>query len=675
MEPVHLALSRGRRVVGTVVDIEGRPVTGAQVELLWLLDPYEFRSLRDSPATAATTNDQGAFVLPATAPGEYEVDVSHSAYAQRPTTRVAVPAGESDFEIGDLTLVAGSTIHGIVTGPDGRPVAGAAIQSIGEYRTGGAPIRTATADVDGRFRIEGLSSDLVDLGVRASGYPVLTRADVRPNNDEPVLFELKPGASVAGRVLDSGGNGVAGIPVSLSIERDYLGSEDWRLWNGEDTDPQRMTGAEGRFRFEGLMAGTWSAAAKKGTEGAKLDQIALAPGAEREIELLLQTRDRLTVIVTMGAGEPVAQARIRVQSPGELLPGGYGRTDGSGRVEMDIDPGPATVKITHRKLRDASREVQLEPGDNELRFELQPGLEISGTVRSYDGTALALATVEARTEYSRGAEGHETNTASDQNGAFRVTGLESRRYILTVRASGHADGGPEEPIEIGDAAIQGIEIVLEPEATIAGVVTGLSRSDLNQVEVYARKGPRSRDATTDTEGNFSVQGIGPGAWDVTAIKGAWERTVERTVSIERGTTEVFVELPFERGLRLSGRVVEDGAPLGGARMFVGDQETRTDQEGRFALEGLDPGPNEVIVSRADWSGTQYQSIDLQTDLEGVRIELEPAAATVAGVVVDAATGQPLDRAHLTAADAATMAIIAAGGDGDGPLVGVSPLSL
>ena len=570
VEPVHLTLSRGRRVVGTVVDTEGNPVTGAQVELLWPLNPSDFRLLTDSPATAATTNDQGAFVLPATAPGEYEVDVSHSAYAQRPTTRVAVPAGESNFEIGDLTLVAGSTIHGIVTGPDGSPVAGAAIQSIGQYRPGGAPTRTATSDVDGRFRIEGLSSDLVDLGVRASGYPLLTRPGVRPNNDDPVLFELKPGASITGRVLDNGGHGVAGILVSLSIKPDYLGSEDWRLWNDEDTEPQRMADAEGRFRFEGLMAGTWSAAAKKGTEGAKIDQIELAPGAEREIELLLQTRDRLTVIVTTDAGEPVAQAQVRVQSPGELLPGGYGRTDGSGQSEMDINPGPATVKVTHRKLRDASREVQLEPGDNELRFELQPGLELSGTVRSYDGTALALATVEAETEYSRGAESHQTNTVSDQNGAFRVTGLESRRYILTARASGYADGGPDEPIEIGDDTVEGIEIVLEPGASIAGVVTGLSRRDLTQVEVYSEKGPRSRDATTDTEGNFSVQGIGPGTWDVTAIKGEWERTVERTVTIERGTTEVFVELPFERGLRLSGQVVEDGAPLGGARLFVGE---------------------------------------------------------------------------------------------------------
>lgn len=670
-EPVHLTLSRGRRVVGTVVDTEGNPVTGAQVELRWPLDPSDFRSLTDSPATAATTNGQGAFILAATAQGEYEVGVSHSEYAERPASRVAVPAGESDFEIGAFTLVAGFTIHGIVTGPDGRPVAGATIQSIGQYRPGGAPTRTATADTDGRFRIEGLSSDLVDLGARASGYPVLTRAGVRTNNDEPIQLELKTGASVTGRVLDNGGNGVAGIFVSLEIERDFLTGADPRLWNAEDTFPRRRTDAEGRFRFERLGGGTWSAEAKRGTEGAKLDQIELAPGAEREIELLLRTRDRLTVIVATDVGEPVADAHIRISSAGERLPGGYGRTDGSGRSETDITPGPVTVKVSHEELRDESRQVRLESGDNEVRFQLRPGLELSGTVRSYDGTPLALATVAVETEYEFNVPSHRTNTVSDQSGAFRATGLEPRRYILTARSPGYADGGPDEPIVIGDETVEGIEIVLEPEATITGSVTGLSPSDLAQLRVHARQGPRSRDATTDTEGNFSVRGIGSGTWDVTAIKGEWERTVERTVTIEPGATEVFVELPFERGLRLSGQVHEAGVPLVGARLSVGEQSTRTDQEGRFALEGLEAGPNQVLISRPDFSGMQYQAIDLQADLEGVGIELAPAAATVAGVVVDAVTGQPIDYVRLMAGDATTIGVIAADGYAGGLLVGVS----
>ena len=118
---------------------------------------------------------------------------------------------------------------------------------------------------------------------------------------------------------------------------------------------------------------------------------------------------------------------------------------------------------------------------------------------------------------------------------------------------------------------------------------------------------------------------------------------------------------------VAGTLVDDR----GARLSVGDVTVRADREGRFALEGLEPGLNQVFVSRPDVSGSQYQSIDLRTDLEGVRIELEPAAATVAGIVVDAETGRPLDYANLMAADAATIGAIAAGGDAGGLLVGTS----
>ena len=670
VDPVHLVLSKGRRVLGSVVDTGGNPVAEAQISLLWPLDPSDFRSGLEVPAAAAATDGRGGFALPAIGPGEYEVRVNHADYADRPPSLIDVPAGGSDFDLGDLTLAAGGAIHGTVTGPDGEPVGRATIQAYERDRYE-FPARTTTTDADGRFRLYGFSSDLADLGVQATGYPVHVQPNVRVDHADPVLIALRPGASIDGRVLDNGGNGVHGVPVFLWVEPDFSSNVDPRLWDAVDMFPEQVTDKDGRFRYDGLAAGTWSAEATKGAEGAKLDEIELTPGGEQRIELVLRTRDRLTVIVATEFGEPVADAQIRLETQGERFSTGYGRTDGSGRDVIDVTPGTVTVHVSHETLRDESRQVRLDPGDNEVRFQLRPGAELSGTVRSYQGAPLALATVEAEADYSSGEEWHRTNTVSDQSGAFRVTGLEPRRYILTARSPGYADGGPDEPIEIGDAAVEGIEIVLEPEALIVGVVTGLSPSDLNQVRVSAWKGPRFRDATRDIEGNFSVVGIGPGTWQVEAIKGEWERTVERTVTVERGMTEVFVELPFERGLRLSGQVVENDAPLGGAMLWVGDAEVRADREGLFALEGLEPGPNQVVISRPDLTGLQYQSIDLQTDLEGVRFELESATATVAGVVVDAETGQPLDDASLLAGDAATIGAIAAGGKDNGPLAGVS----
>ncbi|MYH26292.1 MAG: hypothetical protein F4156_13820 [Holophagales bacterium] len=675
IEPVQLVLQRGRRVVGTVVDDQGDLVAAAHVALFWPLDKAEFRSSFDAPAAATTTDGTGAFAFPAAAPGTYEIRITHPEYAERSPSDIDVQAGDSDLDLGGFTLPAGRRIHGIVTGSDGQPVAGAAIRARGRYQTSRSAEREATADADGRFRLVGLSSDFVDLAVRATGYSFLVRPGVRTNSEAPVRIELVPGASLHGRVIDNGGNAVVGGLVRLVVERDYRVDGDPRLWEPGEMFPRASTDAEGRFRFDNLVPGTWSAEASHREAAAKVEAIELATGDQHEIELILGIRDRLTVFVTTLPGEPVADAVVQVRPEGEADFQGWGRTDGSGRTQVDIYPGTADVKVEHGQLRDALRPVQLSSGPNELHIALHPGAEIIGSVRSDDGSFLALATVEATTEFSPDTEFHRANTIADDSGAFRVTGLEPGRYIVTARSPGYADGGPAQPIEIADANVDGIEIVLEPGASIEGVVTGLTPSDLAQVDVRAWQDTRLRKATPDAAGDFVIKGVGPGTWRVTARKGDMlsARSVERSATIERGTTEVFVELPFERGLRLAGQVLDSGAPVAGARLAAsspgepGGQSTTTDNQGRFVLEGLSPGLNQVAIGAADFSEMELRSIELQADLEGVRIELGPALATLSGIVIDDETGRPLDFAQLVAAEAATISVLASGTDPESPV--------
>ena len=289
-------------------------------------------------------------------------------------------------------------------------------------------------------------------------------------------------------------------------------------------------------------------------EAAKLEAIELASGEMREIELILGTPDQLTVIVTTALGEPVADAEVQVQAEGEAFPGGYGRTDGSGRTEVDISPGPAVVSVEHEKLRDESRQVQLSAGANELRVELHPGAEISGSVRSYDGAPLALATVEAVTEFSFDTDFHQANTVSDEGGAFRITGLEPGRYILTARAPGYANGGPDEPVEIDSNPIDGLEIVLEPGASIVGAVTGLGPSELAQVRIRVWRNSRSRTATPDAEGNFAAEGVAPGPGGG-PYRTRTARSADRLVVTRQGYESVQIPLSIAPGEQREGLVI------------------------------------------------------------------------------------------------------------------------
>jgi len=158
----------------------------------------------------------------------------------------------------------------------------------------------------------------------------------------------------------------------------------------------------------------------------------------------------------------------------------------------------------------------------------------------------------------------------------------------------------------------------------------------------------------------------PGTWQVVARLGDsfTGRTVERFVTIGATGAEAFVELAFDRGHRLTGQVLVAGTPLVGGQLLaqhLENEEARyaeADQQGRFEMNGLEAGSYRLRAS-TPFGGSEYRSIELRTDVEGLRIDLQPEAV-LSGIVVDATTGLPLRDASLAAGDAPTVAALASG---------------
>ncbi len=665
-EPVWIVLTRGRHTVGRIVDTDDNPVAGAEVRLRWPPSSETVLFFDQLDATKPTTTDErGEFRFPAVRAGEYEVRAVHNEFLAPGNARTDVPEGEGDFDLGSFTLIPGAEIHGVVTDPNGDGVADATIQ-VSRYGPDRDQERTATTDIDGAFRLGGLAHEPVDLNVSADGYAPLALRPARPGTGEPILIELKAGASLAGRVVDDTGKPVARAEVQVEPDMETL----IRAGVGAARDYYKRTDGDGRFRFGHLNAGTWSLEATEGASVANLDHIELAQGSEHEVELRLRSQDQLTVIVSTQLGEAVADARIRVEPEGDPRSGAYGTTDAGGRAQIGVTPGAATVSIQHPEQQNESRDIVLEPGNNELAIQLQSGGAIGGVVRSADGGPLSQATVWAFAtdrvdgpafvrRYARPA----AQTTSDRNGQFRLTGLEPNAYFIGAGATGFAENGPAQAIEIDGNTVSGIDIVLTPGGSIAGAVVGLRTAELSQVGITATQNALWDTAKPDAEGNFALENLAPGTWNVVASTGDdfTGRTVERTVTLGPGSSSAFVELPFERGIRLSGQVLVAGEPMIGGFLDLAPQDedeyqsTRTDHRGAFEMDGLEPGSYTLTI-QALGGRSENRSIDLQGDLEGLRIDLE-VPGTLTGVVLDAATGRPLAGAYLAAGNAAQIAVL------------------
>ncbi len=642
VEALRIVLTQGRQPWGTVVDLDGAPVAGAQIRLLWPPDDPEVREdYGDNDATeSVTSNERGEFEFPSVAPGQYGLDVVHPEYIDLLHNAANVTSGEGFVDLGVFTLTPGAEIEGVVVGPNRRPVEGAEVRTRQRTQHLSGQVRTATTDQDGRFRLRGLLPALADIAAAKDGYVASVVQSVRPGTGESILIELAEGASLAGSVLKPDGTPAADVPVGLQLPSGELS----RMVRGrapEELFRRDRTDGDGRFRFDNVVPARWTAEARDETTRATLEGIALSQGELREIELRLETPDQLTVFVTNQLGEPVANADVRASPEDRSRRTAFGDTDAGGRATLWVATGPAEVEIGHPDMLNVSRKVVLEPGANELHVQLGPGGEISGVVRSVDGAPIPGVAVEASPELPGDSGDSEAaislrrlsrslappiRTVSKSDGSFQVAGLDRGRYRLVARLAGYTEGQLPDVIEIDGQSVADLEIVLEPGASIRGSVTGLDSADLASAEVQAWKGALFRNVKPGIDGNFELSALASGSWQVSATTGD-RRSSLQELNLEPGGSGASVELQFEPGFRLSGQVRFAGEPATGGfvnALLQGQEQrrrTRTDHQGRFEMEGLAAGTYELRFRHN--LGAADQSLDLRSDHYNLLVNLQP----------------------------------------------------
>lgn len=547
-----------------------------------------------------------------------------------------------------------------------KPIAGALVWSgLPPERP---PVRTGQ---DGTFRLPVPPGGTPWIGVAAPGYQIPDRLSARKGT---VAVALEPAATVRGQVVGSSGEPVAGALVTIQPRPSRA-----RSLSSLGFLPFVRTRDDGGFSIPDLLpGGIYTLTARRSGYGQTEVRVRTAPPGGQPlppVRLVVGPGITATGRVVDEAGDPVEGAEVAMVGSDGPMHGEVfeGLSKESGVFSIPhLSPGPFLLSVRRAGFAALWRDgVQVPEG--QARFEagelvLKTGVAIEGRITDERGRAVEGAEIGV---FSDGASFNHEALLSDEapppdarsgpDGRFRIEGLEPRRlYNLLARHPDHLAAmvpGIEAPTD------DPVQVELQEPRSLSLRVVGPEEQPVPDAEVQVvgaglafTSGPSL--GRTDSRGELRSKGLKPGTLDLEVTARGYRDTRWGGVQIPRDRDPDPVTVTLEPAPALEGRVRdEEGNPVPDARIRVEPKvpapdrmmrlflkQPATDPEGRFRIDGLEPG--EYSVS-ARMHGTRRQArADVRLGWETAPVELVfEREADVSGRVVDE-MGDPVPSAYV-----------------------------
>ena len=420
----------------------------------------------------------------------------------------------------------------------------------------------------------------------------------------------------------------------------------------------------GAFLFESVEPGKISLrTSADGFQEKTLDEIEVPEGEDLEgLRLLLEPGAVVEGTVLLADGRPAIGARVEpvdttpVRGPRMMV--NASTSDGDGRYRLEgLKSGPGSISARHDEYGRAVKDIELRPGLNRLDLTFPGGQSVSGRVVDAGGAPVAGALVEVQPAGQRWG-GNEATTGPD--GAFTVDGVQDGSYQLAATRQGFAPAVDAPKVEVKGAPVSGLVVTLRAGGVLVGTVQGVSPEEFASVAVTVRSDAAWGSGSVDFKGNYRIADLAPGRYSVRAMTRDGGRSATGDVELVEGTPETRLDLDFGKGLALSGRALLGEQPVAGASIWARGKtvqsfgQGRTDAEGAFSIEGLEPATYDVTLNLWEKGITYTETVELSASRE---ITLRLPTMKVEGRVVDA-----LDRAAV----AGVSVTLAPEGQGDEP---------
>ncbi|HKR66276.1 MAG TPA: carboxypeptidase regulatory-like domain-containing protein [Thermoanaerobaculia bacterium] len=642
---VVLTIPSGVAVTGKVTDASGKPlsgvaVTAAEAEPGRAMQRIIISGFAMQEEDAVRTGSDGSFAM-RLKEGSYDFTFKREGYAMTNVRAQSVTA--SGNNVVEAKMDPAVEVRGRVT-RNGGGVADVNVFAM----VMGSDSRTTTGP-DGSFTLSGLTPGQVRISLRKDDEFVQESRNVTaPSND--VVIELPAGSRVSGRVVEKGTRKpVTQFQAGLSRSRGGGGMVMF-------APPQlkSFTSDDGTFTLEGVPAGAQDlVVTAPGFASGRLNVNVEEAKELTGVEIELDTGTRLTGKVTGPNGAPLPDVSVSLAfGPGSSTArtGAMNRTvtDSNGEYTLEsLQSGDETVEFSHPKYVGTRKDVTLKGREVRLDAQLGGGQRVTGTVVTEAGAPVADAEVSAM------ASGASRRTATtNASGMFEFESLASARYRFTASKAGLADGRVED-FDINAGAP--LRITMRTGGTIYGHITGLTPEELSNTTVDVSGGGSFSSASVDSSGNYKLEGAPTGTVQVIASMTSRSFTGRRTtpaqtVQLEAGSSRQ-VDLEFNTGTVIRGRVTRNGMPLKGANLAFTPKNTRgqgtsttsTDDDGRYSITGLDDGEYNVTV--IDLQRFSPYNTSLQVHGSST-FDIDYRANALRGRVLDSATNTPLGDANV-----------------------------
>ncbi|MBX7244228.1 MAG: carboxypeptidase-like regulatory domain-containing protein [Candidatus Sumerlaeaceae bacterium] len=189
---LDLILRRGATVEGVVVDFDGSPVTGADVETFEVVD----REGRIMQGATAFTDSNGIFSIGDIRGGMVRFEFRASGYIPSNDFEASLEPGDIRTGI-RIKLQRARKLAGRVEDSDGKAIRRAVVALLLEPREGLTHPRQKLTDETGHFAFTQISDEKVGLMVTASEYNLVELQDVATNQTDLVIKLVKGPSGVA----------------------------------------------------------------------------------------------------------------------------------------------------------------------------------------------------------------------------------------------------------------------------------------------------------------------------------------------------------------------------------------------------------------------------------------------------------------------------------------------